>query len=106
MRIIGCFLIIGILFSYIPVFPMDECPEGNHMGNMKMDCGYLFHCPMIVDINISETSSLPPNGFSISIRTLLLMEELVHSIFHPPEYLSAKFIPQGMEGKKQLGAYT
>ena len=31
------------------------------------------------------------------------MEELVHSIFHPPEYLIANFIPQGMEGKKQLG---
>jgi hypothetical protein len=95
MRIIGCFLIIGILFSYVPVFPMDECPEGNHMGNMKMDCGYLFHCPMIVDINISETSSLPPNGFSISIRTLLLMEELVHSIFHPPEYCSQTLFPRG-----------
>lgn len=106
MRIIGCFLIIGILFSYIPVFSMDECPEGNHMGNMKMDCGYLFHCPMIVDINISETPSFLPNGFSISIRTFLLMEELVHSIFHPPEYLIANFIPQGMEGKKQLGALT
>jgi hypothetical protein len=106
MRIIGFFLIIGILFSYVPAFPMDQCPEGNHMGNMKMDCGYLFHCPMVVNIIISETSSLPPNGFFISIRTLLLIEELVHSIFHPPEYLIANFIPQGMEGKKQLGAYT
>jgi len=106
MRIIGFFLIIGILFSYVPAFPMDQCSEGNRMGNMKMDCGFPFHCPMIVDINISETSSLPPNGFSISIRTLLLMEELVHSIFHPPEYLIANFIPQGMERKKQLGALT
>ena len=43
MKIIGFLLIIGILFSYVPVFPMDECPEGKHMGNMKMDCGYNFH---------------------------------------------------------------
>jgi hypothetical protein len=25
---------------------MDDCSEGNHMGNMKMDCGYIFRCPL------------------------------------------------------------
>jgi hypothetical protein len=74
---------------------MDECPEGNHMGNMKMDCGYLFHCPMVVNIIISGTLGLPLNGFFISIRTLLLMEELVHPIFHPPEDLAHTFVSRG-----------
>jgi hypothetical protein len=87
MRVIGTLLIIGILFSYIPVFPMDECPEGNHMGNMKTDCGYLFHCPMVVNIIISGTPGLPLNGRLGSTKPLLVVKELTQSIFHPPEYV-------------------
>ena len=100
MRIVGIFLVIGILFSYIPVFPMDECLVGDHMGNMKMDCGYLFHCPMIVDLNISEPSGLPLNGRLVLTKPLLGVKESVHSVYHPPEYLTRNFIPMGMEGKK------
>ena len=99
LRIVGIFLVIGILFSYVPVFPMDECPDGNHMGNMKIDCGYLFHCPMIVDLNISETSGLPLNGRLVSTKPLLVVKELTHPIYHPPEYLKANFIPEGMKGE-------
>jgi len=99
MRLVGIFLIIGILFSYIPVFPMDECSEGNHMGNMKMDCGSLFHCPMIVDLNISEISGLPLNGRLVSTKPLLVVKELAHPVYHPPEYLTTNLIPIGMEGK-------
>jgi hypothetical protein len=99
MRIVGIFLVLGVLLSYAPLIPMDDCPEGNHMGNVKMDCGFPFHCPMIVDITISETSNLPFNGLLISKRTLLLMDELTHPIFHPPEYLSANFIPRD-EGRE------
>jgi len=102
MRLVGIFLIIGILFSYVPVFPMDECPEGNHMGNMKMDCGSLFHCPMIVDLNISEISGLPLNGRLVSTKPLLVVKELAHPVYHPPEYLNANFIPHGMKEKKQF----
>jgi len=95
MKIIGCLLVIGILLSYAPVFHMDECPEGDHSGNMKMDCGVPFHCPMIVDIVVSEISSLPFNGLLIPTRMLPLSDGLVNSIFHPPEYLSPNFIPRG-----------
>jgi hypothetical protein len=95
MKIIGCLLVIGILFSYVPVFPMDDCPEGKHMGNMKMDCGVPFHCPMIVDIVVSEISSLPLSGLLIPARMLLLTDGLVNPIFHPPEYSSPNFIPRG-----------
>jgi hypothetical protein len=102
MRIIRCIVIVGILFSYIPVFPMDECSETNHMGNLEMDCGYLFHCPMIIDLGIPETSSLPLNGRVVLKKPMLIFDELTHPIFHPPEYLSLNFILQGRKGKEQL----
>jgi hypothetical protein len=95
MKTIGCLLVIGILLSYAPVFHMDECLEGNHSGNMKMDCGVPFHCPMIVDIVVSEIPSLPFNGLLIPTKILLLNDGLVNLIFHPPEYLSPNFIPWG-----------
>jgi hypothetical protein len=99
MRIIGCLLVTGILLSYVPIIPLDDCPGANHMGNiMRMDCGSPFHCPMIVDLNISETSGLPLNGRLVSIKPLLVVKELVHSVYHPPEYLTQNLIPMGMKG--------
>jgi hypothetical protein len=95
MKIIGCLLVIGILLSYAPVFHMDGCPEGNHSGNTKMDCGVPFHCPMIVDVVVSEISSLPLNGLLIPTKMLLLTDGLVNPIFRPPEYSSPNFIPRG-----------
>jgi len=88
MKIIGCLLVVGILLSYAPVFHMDGCPEENHSGNMKMDCGVPFHCPMIVDIVLSEISSLPLHGLITPTRMLLLDGGLVNPVFHPPEYSS------------------
>ena len=87
MKIIGCLLVIGILCSYVPVFSMDQCPEENHMGNVKMDCGYSFHCPMIVNKNILGTYSLPLNGRLVPAKPLLVVEELIRAIFHPPKDL-------------------
>jgi len=95
MKIIGCLLVIGIFLSYAPEFHMDGCPEENHSGNMKMDCGVPFHCPMIVDIVVSEISSLPLHGLLIPTKMHLLNDGLVNSIFRPPEYLSPNFIPRG-----------
>jgi len=95
MKIIGCLLVIGILLSYAPVFHMDECPEGNHLGNMKMDCGAPFHCPMIVDIVVSEISRLPLNGLLVPRRMPLLKDGIINPIFHPPKYSSSNFIPRG-----------
>ena len=86
MKIIRCLLVIGILLSYVPVFPMDECPEGNHMGSMKTDCGSLFHCPMILDVVASEISTLPLTGLFIPTRVLLFADGLTTLVYHPPEY--------------------
>ena len=99
MRIIGCLLVTGILLSYVPMIPTDGCPGGDHMGNMKMDCGYLFHCPMVVNIIISGTAGLPLSGKLASAKPLLVVKELTHPIYHPPEYLKPNFIPEGTKGK-------
>ena len=95
MKIIGWLLVTGILLSYAPMFHMDGCPEDNHMGNMKMDCGGPFHCPMIVDIVASEISSLPFNGLLIPAKMPLLSDGLVNPVFHPPERSIQNFIPRG-----------
>jgi hypothetical protein len=84
-NLIGFLVVITILFSYVPVFSMDECSEGNHIGNVKMGCGYLFHCPMIVNKNILWTYSLPFNGLLVSAKRMLVMDELISLIFHPPK---------------------
>ncbi len=95
MKIIGCLLVIGILLSYAPVFQMDDCPEGNHMGNLKMDCGGPFHCPMTVDILVSEISSLPLYGLLAPTRMLPVPDGLATAIFRPPEFSSQTLIPLG-----------
>ncbi len=86
-NLIGSLVVITILFSYMPAFSMGGCPEGNHMGNVKMDCGYSFHCPMVVNENILGTYSLPLNGRLAPAKPLLAVDELVRMIFHPPRGL-------------------
>ena len=85
MKIIGILLIIGILFSYVPILPIDNCPEGGHMGNMKLDCGYIFHCPFLSNIGLPELMALPYFGRAILISSFPVIDELTHPIFHPPE---------------------
>ena len=96
----GFVVIVTILFSYVPVFPTDQCPEGNHMGNVKMDCGYSFHCPMVVNKNILGTYSLPLNGLLVPAKSLLVVDELIRVIFHPPKDLRLHSHIFRDEGKK------
>ncbi len=88
--IIGFLVVVAILFSYIPAFSfsMKGCPEeGNHTGNVKMDCGYSFHCPMVVNKDVLDANSLPLSGRLVSGKPLLVVEELIRMIFHPPKDL-------------------
>jgi hypothetical protein len=95
MRIIGCLLIIGILSSYAPIIPVDDCPDGTHMGIMKMDCGSIFHCPLIFNISESEPTPLPLWGRIFLTPSLFKVDALPRLIFHPPEYFKPSSIKRG-----------
>ena len=67
---IGILIIIitGVLFSYLPVTPVEHCPMGSHEANHhdgdhpggshkeegQSNCGYIFHCPFAVHPSFSE----------------------------------------------------
>jgi len=85
MKITGILLIIGILFSYAPVFSMDDCQEDAHMGNMKLGCGYIFHCPFLSNIGLPESIILPYFGRAVLRPPFLVIDDFAHPIFHPPE---------------------
>lgn len=102
MKLIEIFLIIGILFSYVPVMSMEKCseencPEANHhpmdhhagdhpTGNRTMDCcGYSFHCPMLFDISMSDPMPLPLTGRLIVLPPPFKADEVPYLIFHPPK---------------------
>ncbi len=88
VKIIGIFLVIGILFSYIPVIHADRCPEEDHLGNTKVTCGYLFHCPIFLERKIPEPSSLPLVGLLILMPPSIAIDELADPVFHPPKPFS------------------
>jgi hypothetical protein len=91
MKIVGILLIIGILFSYAPIFPKDNCQEANHARNMILDCGSIFHCPFLSNIGLPESIILPYFGRAVLNSSLPVIEELTHPIFHPPKEWIAHF---------------
>jgi len=85
VRIIGAFIIIAILFSYLPMDAMGNCSEEDHSANMRMDCGYIFHCPVIYNPALPQLSVLSINSWLRWIPTVGKVEELPRLIFHPPK---------------------
>ncbi len=85
MKIIGILLAAVIIFSYLPVVSMDGCPEGHHMGNVKVDCGYCLHCPILFGRSIQDFSPLPFSEEWVSASFLHKVDGLISSIFRPPE---------------------
>ncbi len=103
--VVGCLLIVGILLSYVPVFPMDGCPGEGHTGIAKMDCGSLFHCPVIVDQIFSETSALPLRGSLVPTKLSLTVDELPNSVFHPPRISDPIFLSPGEGAANEMQAW-
>jgi hypothetical protein len=91
LKIVGIFVTIIILFSYLPARSMEACPEEDHSGNMRMDCGYTFHCPFTYDTAIPELCVLPLHSRLRVIPAVLKIDEFPRVIFHPPKTL-AKYI--------------
>lgn len=85
LRIIGVFVVIAVLFSYIPVGAMGSCSEEDHTEDMRMGCGYIFHCPFTDGGNSPGPLSLHLNGRFVLVLSLLKIGEYPRSVFHPPE---------------------
>jgi len=85
VRIAGIFIIIAILFSYLPIDAMGNCSEEDHSTNTRMDCGYTFHCPVIYNPAIPQLSVLSINSWLRWMPTAGKVEELPRFIFHPPK---------------------
>jgi hypothetical protein len=80
-------IVLTILFSYLPAIPMDYCPDEDNMGHVEMNCGYIFHCPFISNISLSEFNPIPNIGRLVSITVLPVIEDLEYPVFHPPKTL-------------------
>ena len=89
MKILGVLVILGILFSYVPMFPMDDCQQENHAGSMNLGCGYSFHCPFLSNLSLSESIALPYLGRAVLISSLPAIDELPHRIFRPPKRIDS-----------------
>jgi hypothetical protein len=55
------------------------------MGFMKMDCGSIFHCPLISNASVSEPALLPLTGRVSLAPSLFKVDGLPRAIFHPPK---------------------
>jgi hypothetical protein len=94
MKIIAILLIVGILFSYVSMLPVDtrshNCSEKVRTDGMKLNGGFSYHCPLcplIVNATISEPVPLPLVGRLFSITSLPTVDGLTRLIFRPPEYM-------------------
>jgi hypothetical protein len=88
LKMVRILIVLAILFSYIPISRMHSCPDEGHMNNMKMNCGYIFHCPFISNIDFSELTTIPNIGRLVLITSLPFFEDLEYPVFRPPETLS------------------
>jgi hypothetical protein len=87
-------IILGILFSYLPVMSLQHCPEGSHEGNHhegspkeegNLNCGYIFHCPFTFNPSFSEPLVILNTEKLVSISPPITFGDLRFPIFHPPE---------------------
>lgn len=85
MKAIGIVIILGILFSYLPAFPMDDCQETAHAGTMQLHCGYVFHCPFLSNPGFLGPVKLPYLGRIESSSLPMRVDEFVMPVYHPPE---------------------
>jgi hypothetical protein len=85
LKIIGIIIAIAILFSYLPSISMDGCSEETHPEKQGMDCGYIFHCPVVSGSVVPQLSALSIHGWLSWVPAPGKIEELPDSIFHPPK---------------------
>jgi len=84
LKVVRIFIVLVILFSYLPVVHIDSCPNEGHVDHMKIDCGYVFHCPFVSNNTFLESTTILDIGRLVPIPSLALVEDLEYPIFHPP----------------------
>ncbi len=100
MKIVAILLIVGIFLPCIPMLPMGDCSEENHVGGLKVNGVSSFHCPLctlIVNATLSEPLPLPLIGQLPSTECLRMVDDLTRSIFRPPEYGIPNAYSMGMK---------
>jgi len=63
------------------------------MGHMNLDCGYLFHCPVLSGMNSSDLLPTPLIGALVMVPSSLNVDELTCLIYRPPEHRVTKLSP-------------
>jgi hypothetical protein len=94
MRTAATIVIIVLLFAYVPLIPIDDCPEAHHTKT-TLDCGYLFHCPALPNIGTPGPSPLTVVGRCDPFPCLFNIDEPAFLIFHPPKIGQVKLSPWG-----------
>jgi hypothetical protein len=103
MKTMAILLIVGILFFHISMVPVDNCSQDGcgHMGNMKVNCGFSYHCPLcslIVNTTVPEPLPLPLIGQLFETTSLAAVDDLTRPIFRPPEYqINNSYYSEGMK---------
>ena len=86
-KVIRIFIVSAVLFSYLPVIHMDYCPEQDHVTDAKMICGYIFHCPFVLNVGSLDSIAILPIGRLVSVTSSPSLEDHEYPIFHPPKVL-------------------
>ena len=73
----------------------DDCRERDHSGNMKLDFGYSFHCPVLLAKLLPEPLPPPYLGRLVIPLSFQTFEELAHPIFYPPENRLETYVYRG-----------
>ena len=86
-KVIRIFIVSVILFSYLPVVHTDSCPEQDHMVDAKMSCGYVFHCPFVLNVGTLDSIAILHIGRLVLATPSPSFEDHEYPIFHPPKVL-------------------
>jgi hypothetical protein len=85
LKVVRIFVVLVILFSYLPIARAEFCPNESHVDHVKLNCGYVFHCPFVSNNSFLESITILNIGRLVLIAALPLVEDLEYPIFHPPK---------------------
>jgi hypothetical protein len=88
LKVVRIFIVLVVLFSYLPIVHVDFCANEDHedgMDHVKINCGYVFHCPFVSNNSFLGSITILNIGRLVLMTSSPLVEDLEYPIFHPPE---------------------